>query len=152
MKIESTLLRREKFAAAVLLALGWAAAPSVASGDGRVALVVGNSAYAAIGTLPNPGNDAADVSTALGRLGFDVTTMRDADRAGLNEALRTFTRQSVGADVALVFYAGHGLEMDGVNYLVVRHVTIFGHGHGLQRAIIDESQHRKPERLIMAQH
>ena len=36
--------------------------------------------------------------------------------------------------------------------LVVRHVTIFGHGHGLQRAIIDESQHRKPERLIMAQH
>ena len=39
-----------------------------------------------------------------------------------------------------------------VNSLVVRHVTIFGHGHGLQRAIIDESQHRKPERLIMAQH
>ena len=36
--------------------------------------------------------------------------------------------------------------------LVVRHVTIFGHGHGLQRAIIDESQHREPERLIMAQH
>ena len=36
--------------------------------------------------------------------------------------------------------------------LVVRHVIIFGHGHGLQRAIIDESQHRKPERLIMAQH
>ena len=39
-----------------------------------------------------------------------------------------------------------------VNLLVVRHVIIFGHGHGLQRAIIDESQHRTPERLIMAQH
>ena len=38
------------------------------------------------------------------------------------------------------------------NNLVVRHVIIFGHGHGLQRAIIDESQHRTPERLIMAQH
>ena len=87
-------------------------------GAGRVALVVGNSAYAEIGTLPNPGNDAADVAAALGRLGFEVQTVRDADRAGMNAALRGFTRRSVGADVALVFYAGHGLEMDGVNYLV----------------------------------
>ena len=84
----------------------------------RVALVVGNSAYAAIGALPNPGNDATDVAAALGRLGFDVTTVRDADRVGLSEALRVFTRESAGADVSLVFYAGHGLEMDGVNYLV----------------------------------
>ena len=83
-----------------------------------MALVVGNSAYAAIGTLPNPGNDADDVAAALGRLGFDVTTVRDADRAGLNEALRLFARESAGADVSLVFYAGHGIEMDGVNYLV----------------------------------
>ena len=83
-----------------------------------MALVLGNSAYAAIGTLPNPGDDAADVSAALRRLGFEVTTVRDADRAGMNEALRVFTRAAVGADVALVFYAGHGLEMDGVNYLV----------------------------------
>ena len=80
--------------------------------------MVGNSAYGAIGTLPNPGNDAADVAAALGRLGFKVETVRDADRAGMNAALRGFTRRSVGADVALVFYAGHGLEMDGVNYLV----------------------------------
>ena len=47
-----------------------------------------------------------------------MTTAQDADRASLNEALRVFTRESVGADMALVFYAGHGLEMDGVNYLV----------------------------------
>ena len=52
------------------------------------------------------------------RLGFEVTTAQDADRTSLNEALRVFTRESVGADMALVFYAGHGLEMDGVNYLV----------------------------------
>ena len=58
------------------------------------------------------------MSAALGRLGFDVTTVRDADRVGMNEALRVFTRESAGADVALVFYAGHGLEVDGVNYLV----------------------------------
>ena len=94
-----------------------ASAPASLAAD-RVALVVGNSAYAAIGALPNPGNDAADVAAALGRLGFDVTTVQDADRVGMSEALRVFTRQSAGADVSLVFYAGHGLEMDGVNYLV----------------------------------
>ena len=102
----------------VLSAFGLLVAPSEASAAGRVALVVGNSAYAEIGTLANPGNDADDVAAALGRLGFDVTIVHDADRAGLNEALRLFARESAGADVSLVFYAGHGLEMDGVNYLV----------------------------------
>ena len=94
------------------------AAGSVVHAAGRVALVVGNSTYSAIGPLPNPGNDAADMSAALRRLGFDVTTVLHADRGALTEALRTFTRASAGADVSLVFYAGHGLEVDGVNYLV----------------------------------
>ena len=94
------------------------ASGSVADAAGRVALVVGNSAYSHIGRLPNPGNDAADVTAALRRLGFEVTTELDADRVELNDALRAFTRRSVGADVSLVFYAGHGMEMDGVNYLL----------------------------------
>ena len=118
MRCESTCRRRTLWALAGLLAFGLAIAPAAASAAGRVALVVGNGAYAEIGALPNPGNDAADVAAALRRLGFDVTTVRDADRVDMNEALRAFTRESVGADVALVFYAGHGLEMDGVNYLV----------------------------------
>ena len=92
--------------------------PASAVAAGRVALVVGNSAYSAIGRLPNPGNDAADMSGALRRLGFEVTTVLDVDRVELTEALRTFTRASAGADVSLVFYAGHGLEVDGANYLV----------------------------------
>ena len=99
--------------ATVVLAL-----PAVVLADGRVALVVGNSTYAHIGRLPNPDNDAADMSAALRRLGFEVTTEFDADRVELTEALRAFTRRSAGADVSLVFYAGHGIEMDGVNYLV----------------------------------
>ena len=99
--------------AALLLAAPWEATAA-----GRVALVVGNGTYAHIGRLPNPGNDAADMTAALRRLGFDVTTVRDADRNAMSEALRVFTRNSAGADVSLVFYAGHGLEMDGVNYLV----------------------------------
>ncbi len=102
----------------VLVGLAVLAASPVALAAGRVALVVGNGTYAAIGALPNPGNDAADMAAALGRLGFDVTTVRDADLAGMNESLRLFARSSAGADVAVVFYAGHGLEVDGVNYLV----------------------------------
>ena len=104
--------------AGVLLALVLLAAPLPASAAGRVALVVGNSTYEHIGRLPNPANDAADLSAALRRLGFDVTVAQDAGRPALTEALRAFTRRSAGADVALVFYAGHGMEMDGVNYLL----------------------------------
>ena len=83
-----------------------------------MALVVGNSTYDHIGRLPNPENDAVDMAAALERLGFDVTTELDADRVSLTEALRAFTRRSAGADVSVVFYAGHGIEMDGVNYVV----------------------------------
>ena len=89
-----------------------------AEGAGRVALVVGNSDYAYVGRLPNPRNDATDVRAALRRLGFEVTTVRNAGRAALTRALADFTDRSIGADIALVFYAGHGIEMDGVNYLV----------------------------------
>lgn len=102
----------------LLLAFVLVALASVALAAGRVALVVGNSTYDHIGRLPNPENDAVDMSAALRRLGFEVTTELDADRVELTEALRAFTRRSAGADVSLVFYAGHGLEMDGVNYLV----------------------------------
>ena len=118
MGTDSTLSRRAVRVNALLLAVGLFAVPTAAQTAGRVALVVGNSAYAAIGTLPNPGNDAADMAAALRRSGFEVTTALDADRVELNDALRAFTRQSAGADVSLVFYAGHGIEMDGVNYLV----------------------------------
>ncbi len=111
-------LGRATVGAVLVAALVPLAAPWEATAAGRVALVVGNGTYAHIGRLPNPGNDAADMTAALRRLGFEVTTVRDADRAAMTEALRVFTRESAGADVSLVFYAGHGLEMDGVNYLV----------------------------------
>ena len=110
-------MRAPKLLVVALVALVLAASVSVALAR-QVALVVGNSTYAHIGRLPNPENDAVDLSAALRRLGFEVTTELDADRVELTEALRALTRQSAGADVSLVFYAGHGLEMDGVNYLV----------------------------------
>ena len=89
--------------AAAGLALVLLASASVALAAGRVALVVGNSTYSHIARLPNPENAAADIAAALQRLGFEVTTAQDADRTSLNEALRVFTRESVGADMALVF-------------------------------------------------
>ena len=112
-----TGLRPAKLLVVAVVAIVLAASASV-SLAGQVALVVGNSTYAHIGRLPNPENDAVDLAAALRRLGFEVTTELDADRVELTEALRAFTRRSAGADVSLVFYAGHGLEMDGVNYLV----------------------------------
>ena len=111
-------MRPARLLVVALVALVVAASASVELAARQVALVVGNSTYAHIGRLPNPENDAVDLSSALRRLGFEVTTELDADRVALTEALRAFTRQSAGADVSLVFYAGHGLEMDGINYLV----------------------------------
>ena len=102
----------------VVLALVLVASASVELAARQVALVVGNGSYAHIGRLPNPENDAVDLAAALRRIGFEVTTELDADRVELTEALRAFTRRSAGADVSLLFYAGHGLEMDGTNYLV----------------------------------
>ena len=90
----------------VVLALVLVASASVALAR-QAALVVRNSTYAHIGRLPNPENDAVDMVAALRRLGFEVTTELDADRVALTEALSAFTRQSAGADVSLVFYAGH---------------------------------------------
>ena len=72
MGIDTTVLRRATPVAVPLLAITLLASASVASAAGRVALVVGNSAYAAIGTLPNPGNDAADISSALGLLAIGL--------------------------------------------------------------------------------
>ena len=114
--IRMRVVKRSIVAATLVLVVFVSA--SVVLADGRVALVVGNSTYAHIGRLPNPENDAVDLAAALARLGFDVTTELDADRVALTEALRAFTRRSAGADVSLVFYAGHGIEMDGVNYVV----------------------------------
>ena len=103
------------------MVLGLVGGPTAApQAPDRVALVIGNSTYGAggIGDLVNPRNDAADVSAALERLGFEVTTALDVDQIAFNQALLNFTRRSTGAEVAFVFYAGHGIEVDGVNYML----------------------------------
>jgi tetratricopeptide (TPR) repeat protein len=84
----------------------------------RVALVVGNSAYQFTEPLPNPQHDARAVAAALRRLGFDVIEVLDADVEKLAGRVRDFSRALKGATVGLFYYAGHGLQVNGVNYLV----------------------------------
>ena len=90
-----------------------------ASASSRVALVIGNADYDHVPKLANPLNDAADVGAALGRLEFSVTHVNvNAGFDALRKELRTFRRAASAAEIAVVFYAGHGIEVDKQNFLV----------------------------------
>jgi formylglycine-generating enzyme required for sulfatase activity len=82
----------------------------------RVALVIGNSAYA-LAPLENPRNDADDIAAALKRLGFEVMERKDLDVRGFDRALDSFIPQAQGADVALFFFSGHGVQIDKRGFL-----------------------------------
>ena len=84
----------------------------------RVALVIGNGAYANASNLPNPPNDAHAVARTLRDMGFEVIEGTDLDRAGMERMIRDFLRKAPNARVTLLFYAGHGMQVDGRNYLV----------------------------------
>src|ERR1700675_3612266 len=85
----------------------------------RVALVLGNSAYQNVPQLANPVNDGAVVAATLKAAGFDVVdSRRDLPAAETRRALRDFADRARDADIAVVYYAGHGMEVDGTNYLI----------------------------------
>jgi uncharacterized caspase-like protein len=86
--------------------------------DNRVALVIGNGAYARVPHLPNPVHDAEDVAAALKRSGFEIMVATDLDKAGMDEAMIKFARAARTADVAMFYYTGHALQFGGINYLV----------------------------------
>jgi uncharacterized caspase-like protein len=105
----------------VLLALValLAATGSASAQEGRkVALVIGNSQYAELSSLPNPRNDARDIAAALGGMGFAVMLGTDQDEDGFAQLLDDFGTSARGAEVALFFYAGHGVQLDSENYLI----------------------------------
>jgi hypothetical protein len=92
-----------------------------ARAENRLALVIGQSAYRTVSALPNPANDARAMSKLLGDAGFEVTTTADLSQKEMNEKVGDFAARIAarGPDtVALVFYAGHGLQIDGENYLI----------------------------------
>jgi len=104
--------------AAFLLCAGM---DSAAQAEKRVALVIGNSAYRSVPALPNPVADAKLMSGTLTSLGFFVVgggAQLDLDKPGFDAALQEFGKELIGADVALFYYAGHGVETHGLNLLV----------------------------------
>ncbi len=101
---------------ALFSALVAASAPALA--EKRVALVIGNGAYKHAPALANPKNDAEGMTAALKRMKFEVVSGVDLDKPALERLLRDFAQRIEGADVALVFYAGHGLQVHGRNYFV----------------------------------
>jgi uncharacterized caspase-like protein len=92
--------------------------PTVAHAQRRVALVVGNSAYKNVPPLPNPRHDAGDIAAALKAHGFEVLEGLDLDKVAFERKLRDFATSLRGAEAGLFFFAGHGLQVGGQNYLV----------------------------------
>jgi uncharacterized caspase-like protein len=93
--------------------------PSWAATEKRVALVIGNSSYQYASRLSNPGNDAAAIAALLRNAGFDVVESKyDLRINDMKRTIRDFTDMTRDADIAVVYYAGHGIEVDGTNYLV----------------------------------
>lgn len=91
---------------------------TIAHAADRVALVVGMSDYANIVPLKNAGNDASGVSKTLAETGFDVTTLLNVGGVELRDEIKAFTMKAETADLALVYFAGHGVEVEGKNFLI----------------------------------
>src|SRR5712671_3862187 len=108
-------LRVSRLLTAVITA---AAISQAAQAQDRVALVVGNSKYVSANGVPNAVNDARVMARALRDIGFVVGDGYDLSRDSMERQIREFLRKSESAHVALFFYAGHGLQVDGRNYLL----------------------------------
>lgn len=108
--------RQMKWMAGLGLALSLAIAPVQAAN--RVALVIGNAAYKGGLALPNPVNDALLMEKTLQGMGFQVNVVKNGDRGAILKALRTFEADAKQAEVALFYFAGHGVQVEGNNYLV----------------------------------
>ncbi|WP_246661987.1 caspase family protein, partial [Prosthecodimorpha hirschii] len=83
-----------------------------------MALVIGNGAYRHVEPLRNPPRDAAAIARLLAGAGFEVSSHVDLDRRSMRDALRQFATKAERADVALVYFAGHGMEVGGSNWLI----------------------------------
>jgi uncharacterized caspase-like protein len=109
--------RRLRSALLSLIIVGLTNASAFA--EKRVALVIGNSAYQNVNRLANPGNDSGAMSATLKSSGFNVVELkRDLNVSEMRRALRDFSDTVRDADVAIVYFAGHGIEIDGTNYVI----------------------------------
>src|SRR5258706_9122518 len=107
-----------RFLIAALSAATLLVSANAAFADKRVAFVVGNGAYKNVAPLPNPAIDAKAMASVLRNIGFDVVEGTNLTRDKMTEKLLDFGKKAEGADVALFFYAGHGIAINGTNYLL----------------------------------
>jgi hypothetical protein len=119
------MLRHFACACAALIAL--ASAPVTASAQDRFALVIGNSKYKSVSALENPARDANAIGALLKDAGFQVTSALDLDKASMSKVIRFFTNniaEKPENTVVLIYFAGHGVQVDGENFLVPVDATI----------------------------
>ncbi len=109
------MLKRYAFLAALIL---MSLAAFDARADRRVALVIGNSQYREIPALKNPDKDAEDVSNTFRQAGFDVFVAKDVTKLQFEEKFRNYLAAADGADLAVVYYSGHGFQIGGENFLI----------------------------------
>jgi hypothetical protein len=107
-----------RFLIAALSVAALLVSANAAKADKRVAFVVGNGAYKNVAPLPNPAVDAKSMAKLLRNVGFDVVEGANLTRDKMTERLLEFGKKAEGADVALFFYAGHGIAVNGTNYLL----------------------------------
>ena len=107
-----------RFLIAAISAVALLVSADAALADKRVAFVVGNGAYKNVAPLPNPAVDAKSMAKLLRNVGFDVVEGSNLTRDKMTEKLLDFGKKAEGADVALFFYAGHGIAVNGTNYLL----------------------------------
>ena len=106
------------FGILVALLVGLTAPTADAQVGRRIALVTGNGDYEHVVPLPNPNRDAHAIGAMLERIGFEVETLIDLDTASMERAVRDFAQRSRDAEIALFYYAGHGVQVEGRNYLL----------------------------------
>lgn len=111
------LMRAVGFAVLSIVLATLGAGASARAAD-KVALLIGNSAYSTANPLRNPVNDVQHMAKLLGGFGFDATVLEDLDYRSFGRALLGFREKAEAADTAIFFYSGHGMEIDGRNYLV----------------------------------
>jgi uncharacterized caspase-like protein len=107
-----------RYPALILSAIYLAFTAGAAQAEKRVAFVVGNGTYKNVAPLPNPSVDAKAMASALRNVGFEVVEGSNLTRDKMTERLLDFGKKAQGADVALFFYAGHGIAISGTNYLL----------------------------------
>ena len=107
-----------RFLIAAISAIAFLASANAAMANKRVAFVVGNSTYKNVAPLPNPAMDAKSMAKVLRNVGFDVVEGTNLTRDAMTAKLLDFGKKAQGADVAVFYYAGHGIALNGANYLL----------------------------------